>query len=53
VQRYNIQSLKKRFSVNFQLLDACQQTHITPAGKAQNFQWSFWKRRASPQDKTL
>ena len=53
VQRYNIQSLKKRFSVNFQLLDECQQTHITPAGKAQNFQWSFWKRRASPQDKTL
>ena len=46
VQRYDAGSLSRELGSCFQLLDSWHETHITPGGSDQAFNWCVFKRGA-------
>ena len=50
VQRYSADSLQSTLGEAFDLLDARLETHHTPAGRAQDFQWCLFRRRATGRE---
>lgn len=46
VQRYDAGSLSRELGSGFQLLDSWHETHITPGGSDQAFNWCVFKRGA-------
>jgi SAM-dependent methyltransferase len=44
VQRYSAQSLSDRLGGSFQLISSELESHVTPAGKVQNFVYSTFRR---------
>ncbi len=45
VRRYSAESLAATLGAEFQLLESRPETHITPAGTPQDFQWCLFRRR--------
>lgn len=48
VQRYSSQDLAAELGAAFMLLKSLPEKHLTPGGQEQSFQYSVFKRRASP-----
>lgn len=48
IQRFSLEQLQAFFAPpDFALLQSMKETHMTPAGKAQNFQYAVFQKRAS------
>jgi hypothetical protein len=45
VAHYDAASLHAQFGADFELLDACRETHITPNGSEQRFTWAHMRMR--------
>jgi hypothetical protein len=45
VQRYSPESLAAELGEGFRLRESCEQTHLTPMGRLQRFQYSLLERR--------